>query len=367
MPHSKSRLNLKLLPLLLIPLLVLILGLKSLTRPISQEENYQSIIIKKSASASQISQLLKEKQIIKSPLLFKLYLRATGQQNQIQAGSHRLSPHLNFSQIADIITGPPEGIWVTFPEGWRREQYAEELAESFDLTSHSEPDEIGSKNPPRYQDQDSGFSSQDFLDHTTNLEGRLFPDTYLFPSNATTRLVINTLTDTFNQKTTDILDRLQNQLTPDQTLVLASILERETLTEEEKPIVAGILLNRLQAGWPLQADATVQYAIASQLSNTSLSAVEGREQPNSEVSETGPSWWPQNLTPADLDLDSPYNTYKYPGLPPAPICNPGLESLKAAANPAQSDYWYYLHDQKGQIHYAQTLEEHHSNVAKYLN
>jgi UPF0755 protein len=338
--------------------LVLVLRLSTLTRPPSSQEQFQSIVIQKSSSASEVSQLLKDKQLIRSPLIFKLYLRFTNQQSQIQAGSHRLSPHLSLKEISQIITSPPEGTWITFPEGWRREQYAEELNQTFVSTRHSEPDEIGSKNLLRSQDQNSSFQTQTFLDQTRELEGQLFPDTYLFPTNASTELVIKTLSDTFDQKASETLSNLNNNLTADQTLILASILERETITNEEKPIVAGILIKRLENDWPLQADATIQYAIATPNPTTSsLSVVEGRDQIH---------WWKTNLTTQDLEVASPYNTYTNPGLPPSPICNPGIESIKAAANPQTSPYWFYLHDPNGQLHYAKTIEDHNANVSNYL-
>jgi UPF0755 protein len=113
--------------------------------------------------------------------------------------------------------------------------------------------------------------------------------------------------------------------------------------------VAGILIKRLNSDWPLQVDATVQYAKASRTCKL-----------------TACDWWPQNISRSDIDLDSPYNTYKNPGLPLTPICNPSFISLKSALNPASSNYWFYLHDSKGQIHFATTLEEHNENIRLYL-
>jgi UPF0755 protein len=123
---------------------------------------------------------------------------------------------------------------------------------------------------------------------------------------------------------------------------MASIIERETKTNEERPVVAGILWKRLENDWPLQVDATLQYAIA-----------------NSET------WWPI-LTKEDLEINSSYNSYKFTVLPPTPIASPGLSSIKASANPQDSDYWFYIHDPEAQIHYAETIEEHNNNIRKYL-
>ncbi|KKR62981.1 MAG: Aminodeoxychorismate lyase, partial [Candidatus Woesebacteria bacterium GW2011_GWA1_40_43] len=131
-------------------------------------------------------------------------------------------------------------------------------------------------------------------------------------------------------------------LTLKEIIMLASIIERETKMDEERPMVAGVLINRLNIDMGLQADATVQYAVG-----------------------TAGNWWPI-LTKEDLLVNSPYNTYRFRGLPPAPIANPGLSSITAAVFPEESDYLYYLHDAKGQAYFARTLAEHNENVRQYL-
>jgi UPF0755 protein len=129
-------------------------------------------------------------------------------------------------------------------------------------------------------------------------------------------------------------------------MVLASIVEREGRTDEDRPVIAGILLKRLNSDWPLQADATLQYALGYQAFEK--------------------SWWKKALTVEDKKIRSPYNTYLNAGLPPAPISNPGLSSIRAVVYPTVSPYWYYLHDPQGRVHYATTLEEHEQNIASYL-
>ena len=148
------------------------------------------------------------------------------------------------------------------------------------------------------------------------------------------------MTDTFDSKTEDLENR--SGLSFEKAIVLASIIERETKTDQERPVVSGILIKRLNSGWPLQTDAAVQYAVG-----------------------TSKEWWPI-LTLDNLSAGSPYNTYKYQGLPPTPIASPGLSSIRGVLNPTESEYWYYIHDTKGQIHYAETLEEHNTNIARYL-
>jgi UPF0755 protein len=135
-----------------------------------------------------------------------------------------------------------------------------------------------------------------------------------------------------------------------QILTVASLVERETKGVEEKPIVAGIIYKRLKTGWPLQIDATLQYAVGG------LKCKETQIQCD---------WW-SPLTKEDLGINSLYNSYKLVGFPPSPIANPGLLSIKAATYPQESDFWFYLHDMGGNIHYARTIQEHNDNVRKYL-
>jgi len=182
------------------------------------------------------------------------------------------------------------------------------------------------------------------------MEGFLFPDTYLFPREVRAGSVTSAMKNTFDKRVSEIGGDKSSELKLEDVVTLASIIERETKTDAERSVVAGIFLNRLEIGMGLQADAATQYAVASE---------------RCSVNSGQCNWWPI-LTLADLQIDSPYNTYKYRGLPPAPIANPGLSSLKAAINPTETDYLYYLHDSDGKIHYAITLDEHNANVRRYL-
>ena len=140
---------------------------------------------------------------------------------------------------------------------------------------------------------------------------------------------------------------IKSGLTFEQIITLASIVEREGRTASDRPVIAGILLKRLRANWPLETDATLQFALGYQ--------------PQEKT------WWKKEITVEDKKIDSPYNTYLNTGLPPGPIANPGLQSIKAVIYPEPTDYWYYLHDSKGVAHYAKTLDGHNANIAKYLN
>jgi UPF0755 protein len=287
----------------------------------STKQNFSFFVIDKDLSVSAIGDKLQSSGFIKSALVFKLYIRFTGQTNKIQSGEYRLTPSDSLFQTINTLFKGPIELWVTIPEGLRSEEIAARFASGL------------------YKD--SSFTSE-FLQAAKGKEGYLFPDTYLFPLDATPTAIVQKMTETFTAKTKGLTVQGSN-LTFSQAVILASLLERETKTDTERPIVAGILINRLNLGMPLQVDASVQYAVGSPA-----------------------DWWPI-ITLNDLKVNSLYNTYKYAGLPPAPIASPGLSSLKAAINPAQTDYLYYISDPSGQIHYAKTIAEQNANVAKYLN
>jgi len=274
----------------------------------------------------EIAQNLEEEGLVRSSLAFQFIAAKLGISRQIQAGDFRLNPGMSLEEIAQELTLGTLDRWITLIEGWRREQMAAEIAAELE----------GEK---------SLFNQVEFLNLTKNLEGKLFPDTYLIPKEVDAQKVVNYLTANFDKKTKDLN---VNQ----QTLILASIVEREAKFAEDRPIVAGILLNRLNSGMPLQADATVQYAIATKRCSLGVNSCD--------------KWWPKSLTKEDLRINSPYNTYLYTGLPPAPICNPGMASIKASLNPQKTDYWFYLSGEEGQTHYAKTFEEHNANIERYL-
>jgi len=304
-------------------------------KPASKDETSQNFLILKGSSATQVANKLKEEGIIRNSLAFKFYVQLTGRANKIQAGEYSLRSSENLFRIVEGLLKGPQEVWVTIPEGLRREEIAERFVSGLSK-----------------KDEDATTFRQEFLNLTKGEEGYLFPDTYLFPKKTTAAKVINAMGNTFDRRLADYETEIANSdLTLNQIVILASLIERETITDEERPIVAGILIKRADADWPLQVDATVQYALAS---------AKCRNQ------TTECDWWPRPLTKDDIAISSPLNTYKYPGYPPSPISNPGLSSLKAAIFPEDSDYWFYLHDSKGKIDYAETIEEHNRNVAKYL-
>lgn len=287
------------------------------------------IIIQPGESLDQIIDNLYQEKLIRSRVAAKINIITRGLNKKIQAGYFYLSPSETLNTIASKLTSSnTKQIWITFPEGLRREEIALMVFERF-----SE------------ENLQSNFNPQDFIHLTATLEGHLFPDTYAFNLDANTEKVVDRLNQEF-KKNIELLEISFNQ---ENIIILASLLERESRKSEEMPIIAGIISNRIESGWPLQIDATIQYAISS-----------------NQCLRLDCDWWPSFLSPNDLKVNSPYNSYLNRGLPPAPICNPGYTSLQSAANPEVSDYWFYLHGLDGEIHFARTVEEHQQNICLYL-
>jgi UPF0755 protein len=303
-------------------------------KPVSTTESLQSFIIPKGYSASQIGNKLEDQNLIKSSLAFKFYVQVTSKSKKIQAGEYLLSPSYSLFKVVSQLTSGPVEEWVTVPEGLRREEVVEKYISVL-----------------KRNEADAEVFRQEFLTITTNKEGFLFPDTYLFPKTVSASIVANKMLSTFDNKISAQMeaDISASEYNLDQIIVLASIIERETRKDGERPTVAGILFNRLDIGMGLQVDATVQYALAT---------VDCRV-------GTTCNWWPV-LAREDMSINSSYNTYKYAGIPPTPIANPSLSSITAAIYPTDSSYLYYLHDGDGEIHYAKTLEGHNENIRKYL-
>lgn len=298
-------------------------------------------VIKKGENLTSIAQYLKKENLVRSSLAFRILVLAEGLTGKIQAGSFQLAPTMPAREIAKTLTRGTLDIWLTFPEGWRREEFGRRLVANL-------PD----------------FDYQEFLHLTEGKEGFLFPDTYLIPKEAEPTRVVGIFEANFEEKALPLLrDETEARgLDSRQIVILASIVEREVRQSTDRPLVAGILVKRWENDWPLQADATLQYALANVSCRPPSASGGGGEIPE-QAFEC--DWWPK-ISKKDKQIDSPYNTYQFRGLPPAPICNPGLDSIKAVISSRLSDYWFYLSDAKGRIHYARTVEEHNQNIARYL-
>ncbi|MFV1917133.1 MAG: endolytic transglycosylase MltG [Patescibacteria group bacterium] len=315
------------------------------SKPVSALEQKTRFVIPKGRSASEIGKMLVNEGLVNNALAFKFYVQVTGQAEKIQAGEFTLSPNLSLIEVVERLTSGPEELWVTIPEGLRREEVVERVIESLEL----EPEK-------------ATVFRKEFLAETDGKEGFLFPDTYLFPRDVAASVVVGKLERTLDDKISEFAAAISSGgYSEKEVITLASIIERETKSDAERPIVAGIFFNRLGISMALQVDATLQYAVANSKLRT---FAKGGSAPGGQNSELNNYWEP--LTKGDLEIDSPYNSYKFIGIPPGPIASPGLSSIRAVINPEDSEYLYYIHDPKGNIHYAETLSRHNQNVRQYL-
>lgn len=271
---------------------------------------------------------LKSGGFIKSRLAFEFIFRGVSKTGKIISGGYQISKSMNVFEIAKILSAPPYLKWVTIPEGLRKEEIASILQKNLGWSD-------AQKN--EWVNVDTNQSSDYF-------EGVYFPDTYLMPSDSDPTSVAQRLTARFEQEFAPYSKEATAQNIKWTTaLKIASIIQREAAGKSDAALISGIIWNRLLQGMKLDMDSTVQYARGN----------------------TGNGWWTP-ITAADKQIDSPYNTYKYSGLPPHPIDNPGIIAINAALNPQKTDCLYYLHDHSGQIHCAVTYQEHLKNVQTYL-
>jgi UPF0755 protein len=294
------------------------------TLPVNKSDKSAKIfIVKPGQSVGAISNNLAFEGLIRNRLVFYLIIKQQQADKSIQAGDFRLSPSMTVFEIVKELQHGTLDSWITIIEGLRKEEIAQIISSQFQIP------EI------------------EFVRQAK--EGYLFPDTYLIPIKATSETIINILNKNFEKKYFPQKEKAkQLRLKDSDVVILASLVEREAKLSQDRPQVASIILKRLENDWPLQIDATVQYALGYQSDEK--------------------TWWKKNLTEDDLKIDSPYNTYKNTGLPPGPICNPGLASLEAVVNAdINTPYWYYLSDKTGRIYYSKTIEEHQQYINQYIN
>jgi UPF0755 protein len=285
------------------------------------------------AGTAAIAKRLTDAGVVHDVNSFRLALWVSGKGRHLQAGEYRFADPISARQVADkIARGEVFVRPITFPEGLTAKQMAA-LYESKGFGPAKDfTDAAGNAALVRAIDPEA-----------RDLEGYLFPDTYKLPRKATAAQLVARMVQSFMKALTpDLIEAAEaRHLTVRQFVTLASIVEKETGNKDERPLVAAVYANRLRIGMPLQCDPTVIYALER------LGRYNG------------------NLTREDLQVDSKYNTYRYPGLPPGPIASPGRASLAAAANPASADYLYFVSRNDGTHAFAATLDEHNRNVQKY--
>lgn len=290
-----------------------------LMAPFGFPEN-KMITVKRGASLAEVSTLLDKENLIRSKYFFEMCAKLVGGTKPVSAGQYLFKEPISACtvaiRIARSISGIP-AIRVTIPEGM----------------SNKEVVAVLEKNIP-------GFDTVFFVEHARTQEGFLFPDTYLFPENVTAQAVETLMIENFNKKIEPWKGAIEASKHSLRDIVtMASILEKEATTEEDKALVSGVLWNRIAKGMPLQVDATFMYLLGKKSNQ---------------------------LTSEDLKMRSAYNTYTNKGLPGGPIGNPGIAAIRAAIQPTASTYLYYLSDKDGVIHYSKTYNEFLANKQKYL-
>ena len=280
----------------------------------------QVVSINSGESLQSITDILHDAHIIKSPFTFRAHVILLGGEKRVIAGDYLLDKREGPADLAyRLVNGKfhLNETKITIPEGWNIFQIGDYLDKNL-----------------------IDFNKSQFLTLAKNKEGYLFPETYFVSPTAKPDTIINRMNQTFEEKILTVSGIATSSHKLKDIIIMASILENEARTKESRRIVAGILWKRLALGMPLQVDATFSYI-------------------NGKTSD--------ELTLADLQIDSPYNTYLYKGLPPGPISNPGIEAMNDAVSPIITKYLYFLSSKDGEtIHYARTFEEHIANKKKYL-
>jgi UPF0755 protein len=302
------------------------LNAERLTTPTDLQGGIQAFHIDPGESPGMTIRRLHDMGLIDNPSLLRTYMIYAGIDKKIQAGDYFLSPVMTEIEIAQALQDPnPQQVSLTIFPGWRMEEIATVLPE------------LG-----------IDISPQDFIQEVNrrDKEGYLFPDTYQVQRDVSATLLVDTLSQAFEEHFSPQIQEGMSQqgLSLTEGVVLASIVEREAVLEEEMPLIASVFLNRLRIGMALGADPTIQYALG--------------------YNKAQGTWWTNPLATEDFSVDSPYNTYQNKGLPPGPICNPSLSALQAVAFAESTPYYYFSAtcDGSGRHNFSKTYEEHQKNI-----
>lgn len=309
--------------------------------PKNSQSTEVHFVIEHGQTASQISETLNSLGLIRGSFYFETYIWQKELETALQAGEYILSPNMNIPKIISILTGGdalPSDKVVFLPEGLNYREIEDRLIDA-GLASNGEFISIV-QNPG---DVVYGhIADQARLSSEISLEGFLFPDTYRLHKNSTAQIIVEKMLTNFDKKLIIDLQEeiIRQEKTIYQVITLASIVQKEAVSPEDMKFAAGVFLNRLKINKPLESDATVNYATGKNL-----------RQPSYD----------------DTNTDSPYNTYKNIGLPPGPICNPGISAIKAVLYPENHDFLYFLHPKNAKMGiYSKTYAEHLRNKSIYL-
>lgn len=312
-----------------------------INRPLDSFGAYENFKINSGEGINAISENLVAAGLISNSFYFKFFLWRAGLGGSVKAGEYRLSSAMSIAQIAEILVGGKiidDEITVLIPEGLISGEAENILIANGLLKKGEFTDAIKSESARKH------YPQYEFLNDKPgdkSLEGYLFPDTYKFYKDSLPEEIVKKMLNNFDKKITPEMreELVRQKRGVFETLILASIVQKEVRESSDMKIVAGIFTNRLKIGQMLQADSTVNFITGKGMAQALYS---------------------------DLTIDSPYNTYKYAGLPPGPISNPGLDAIRAAIWPDETPYFYFLTTPGGKAIYSRTYEEHLKNKAKYL-
>jgi len=296
----------------------------------------KEFIITPGEKVKEISERLKDENLISSAFCFQIYVWQKNAGGKIQAGEYEIPTGINIPQVFDMLVGGkinPDDVWITIPEGFNSQQ----IVAKFQISNFKFQNNFKNLISNASKELSSNFW---FLSEGKSLEGYLFPDTYKFDKDVAAEDIIEKMLSNFAKKVDPLRGKIENnKMNLYEIVTLASVVEKEVASSDDMRIVAGIFLKRMEIGMPLQSDATVNY-----------------------VTQKG------DPTPLykDLEIDSPYNTYKYKGLPAGPICNPGLNAIEAVLNPQKTDYLYFLTPVDQPTVFSKTFAEHQASSRKWL-
>jgi UPF0755 protein len=307
-----------------------------LTQPVSSTPGKPVVItVKQGMTADKIAELLYQQGVIRSVKVFQTVARMHGMESSLQAGDYAFTRDLPVAKIVDMLsTGQTSYLQITIPEGYTIDQIAKLLSEQH----------LGIA--AKFKEAAKKYAPYDYMALQQNAvyasEGYAFPDTYQIGTDFSEEKLLSTMVAHFDEKVTpEIRQKAEEKgLSVRQLIILASLVEKEAKFEKDRPIIAGVFLNRLKENMPLQSCATIQYIL-------------GYPKPELSVKDT--------------ELESPYNTYQHAGLPPGPIANPGMAAILAVINSTPTEYLYFVADNKGEHHFSKTYDEHLAWIDKVRN
>lgn len=297
------------------------------------DETPMYIRIPSGMGAASIGEFLEEKQIISSQKYFLKRLRQSGKDGDIQSGTYRVHKGMKSDEVIELlVNGRVAAIKFTIPEGYNLNEMAKSLEKQGICQSTDFLKAAKSYKGLEYVGKSADIENP--------MEGYLFPDTYEVQPNAKAEDIVRLMAETFDDRLTDDMRAAARRygLSIHEFVTLASLVEKEVMDDEDRPKVAQVFLKRLEIDMPIQSCATIQYLL---------------KEPK------------EDLTFDDLKIDSPYNTYEHPGLPPGPIASPSREALEATAHPSDTNYLYFVADRQGKTYYSETFDEHMEKVEKY--